>query len=125
MAIIRKGDKVAEDKLKARAKAEPKPHKHAGSILDPKTPRSVYIKKDSKTGKTTAQRVDISKDIKITNVKSPISGKKVAEARKYTKDLKPNAEFTARKGSGVIQSGKLVKGGSKSLEESLDKKGKK
>ena len=111
MAIIRKGDKEAERKLKERAKKENK----FDTNFTTKDPRYIKVSKDEKTGKTTASGLDGYRS-------GPVSGKSIAKAKQSKERI---ASARTRGGSGVIQSGKLVKGGNVELKDNLDAKGKK
>jgi hypothetical protein len=76
------------------------------------------VSKDAKTEKTSATTYD-TKGGKLTRkpANRPVSGKAIADA-KYA-----NKAFPKLMGSGIIQSGKVVKGGNSELKEKLDKKG--
>jgi hypothetical protein len=111
MAIIRKGDKEAEHKLNLRAiaqsgnrnKASDKKTTKAGLSFINKNktaitvdPSKIMVSKD-KSGKSSANyRGDF---------KGPISGSAIASSKASKK------RTLERQGSGVIQSGRLVKGG--------------
>ena len=116
MAIIRKGDKVAEAELKDRAKEQEKGRK--SKTFTDKDPGRIAVSKDSKSGKAKATTMNIDKRAKFHTKKytKPVSGRDVADSSATRKTATKSA------GSGVIQSGKLVKGGNYSLENELERK---
>lgn len=119
MAIIRKGDKVAEAKLKARAEEQDKGRK--SKTFTSKDPGRIKVSKDSKSGKAkaTTMDVDMSKSPSKFHTKKytkPVSGRDVADSSAARTS---SSRFG---GSGVIQSGKLVKGGNPRLGDELDRK---
>ena len=83
MAIIRKGDKKAEDKLKKRAReqstnrllASDERKRKAG--IESATTKDVKKKKD---GTTTATKLSMTKS-KITKSESPVSGSAITRAK--------------------------------------------
>jgi hypothetical protein len=124
MAIIRKGDKVAEDKLKVRAAWE----RTKDTNYTAKDPSRIDVQANPKTGKTKATRFATTRTgiLKKTRATGPVSGKSVAQRAKLDKTNKPFKESAkAKSGSGIIQSGKVVKGGNIALKSKLEDKDKK
>jgi hypothetical protein len=119
MAIIRKGDKKAEGKLRLRASQEK---------LD-KIDRFIKTSEDTPAGKR-ARKVSTDKGVtgasdavfgnrRAKDMDGPVSGSALA-AKKAIK-----GRSALRKGAGVIEKGKLIKGGSEALKNKLDDKAKK
>lgn len=119
MAIIRKGDKKAESKLRSRAidqsvrraNASDKTTNKAGLSFTNKSktsitsdPSKIMVSKD-KNGKVTAK-------YRGEDFKGPVSGGAISQKKSDVK------RAVKRYGSGVIKGGKVVKG------EVLKKKGK-
>jgi hypothetical protein len=82
MAIIRKGDKVAEEALKKRAREQSRNR----LLASDETKRKAGLEglggkrvKKTQDGKTTATKVN--KTAKITKSSSPVSGSKVTETK--------------------------------------------
>jgi len=112
MAIIRKGDKEAEKGLRARAKEQKENRKSASDNAKDSAglvnTRGIKIDPKTNSAYTLELGDPITKDaFKITRKKfsGPVSGSAVARGN----NLKKKA--VSRGGSGVIQSGKVVKGG--------------
>ena len=84
MAIIRKGDKVAEEALKKRALQQNRNRMMASDEKKRKAglefagTKRVTKKAD---GKTKATKLSIKKNIRTTKSESPVSGSAVTEAR--------------------------------------------
>ena len=105
MAIIRKGDKKAEENLKVRAQkqnrnrllASEEEKRKAG--LEFAGTKSVKRNKD---GKTTASKLSTKKSVRVTKSESPISGSAVTEAKIFAKNrgnvVKRDAELKKFKG---------------------------
>lgn len=120
MAIIRKGDKEAEAKLKERAKAQNSGKKKTNNTSN--DPSRIKVSATDK-GKSKARTFDLdfSKEraVEFKEYKKPVSGRAVADKRA---EKKASTRLTPLVGSGVIEKGKLIKGGNSALKDSLDKK---
>ena len=117
MAIIRKGDKAAEAALKAKADKQPnKPIRWTE-----KDPKQINVSLNKKTGKSEATTTRYANDeAKTVKYERPVKGKDVAKRAKAEGGGINAAK--SKLGSGIIQSGKVVKGGNISLNDSLRKK---
>ena len=112
MAIIRKGDKKAENNLKSRAIDEvykrQKTSDNAKEKAGRKQVSGISIDTKTKTAYTRDlgnSRTGNAYDIVRKPASGPISGSSVASQRKSSTNIKKSA------GSGVIKGGKVVKGG--------------
>ena len=95
MAIIRKGDKEAEDKLKKRARRQSSNRLVASDERKRKAGIESATTKDvkrNKDGKTTATKLNITKS-KITKSESPVSGSAITRAKIV--DIKDKAKRDA------------------------------
>jgi hypothetical protein len=84
MAIIRKGDKEAEDKLKKRAKTQSRNRLLASDEQKRKAGLEFAGTKDvtkKKDGTTKATKLSTKKSIRITKSESPVSGSAITEAK--------------------------------------------
>jgi hypothetical protein len=123
MAIIRKGDKVAEAKLRDRAFQEDLDKFARNKKTLEKTPAGKRADRiHDKKGVNGASSA-VYGERKAKDMTGPVSGSALAAK----KDIKAgNKKRTvAREGSGIIEKGKLVKGGNEALKAKLDSKGKK
>jgi hypothetical protein len=137
MAIYRKGDDETPLKKKAEAQAEARDAASAKQLK-----KRGLTKGDSKSFGSADNhnarklgRAKVSKDGKylevprstgkVSRVQRPVSGSTVSKINSIqAKDKKNFANATKYYGSGVIKSGKLVKG-SPAMKEDLEKKSKK
>lgn len=113
MAIIRKGDKKAEAKLKERALTQSIARIKASDLRKNKAGLS-YMSKDEKTISSDPARIKVKRneDGKTTatvgniiprEFEGPVSGGRIAASKTYKK------KTLEKKGSGVISKGKKVK----------------
>jgi hypothetical protein len=112
MAIIRKGDKEAEAGLKARAKEQRENRRNASDNAKQTagltSARAVKIDPKTKSAYTLDLGNPITGDafaLNKTQFSGPISGSAVARGKR----LKTKAVSSG--GSGIIQGGKVIKGG--------------
>lgn len=112
MAIIRKGDKEAEQGLKKRALEESRAKQKTSTNEQEKAGRKnvseIRIDTKAKAAYTTElgnSRIGNAYDVVRKSASGPISGTSVASRRKSSINVKKSA------GSGVISRGKVVKGG--------------
>jgi hypothetical protein len=102
MAIIRKGDKEAENKLKKRARSQSIRRDAASDERKRKAGIESATTKDvwkNKNGKTTASKLSMTKS-KITKSESPVSGSAVTYAKiiNIRDNAKRNAALKKYKG---------------------------
>ena len=118
MAIIRKGDKEAEDALRKRANQQPPASERRVASRKKTAVDNMRINPDG-TAKKSYRWGDNDKPY----AGGGVSGKAIAEIKDdaYWKRFTKNTRTPARM-TGVIQSGKLVKGGNISLSNSLYRK---
>lgn len=103
MAIIRKGDKEAEDKLKKRARTQTLNRMLASDETKRKSGlESPAGKRVTKTadGKTKATKVSTKKSIRITKSESPVSGSAITKSKIYAIKNTAKREAAVKKFTG-------------------------